>query len=219
MSEPALTGRPDGSRRELRRLAHQSAVSTTYANRDRSQDETDAQRATAAREGYEAGYADGLARATEDANLVREEESRRAAVAMAALTRAVHTVQEVEQQLRADLQAAAPQLAFALLEELLARELALAVNPGLDAITRVLALDEGTSPARVRMNPADVETLGELGLSRETVVVPDPGIQPGSAVAEIGRTTLDGQLEAALLRVRQILLGPDVTGASGDRAA
>ena len=72
MSEPALTGRPDGSPRascdgwpSSRRCRPPTPTGTGARTRPTPR------RATAAREGYEAGYADGLARATEDANLVQ----------------------------------------------------------------------------------------------------------------------------------------------------
>jgi flagellar assembly protein FliH len=210
---------PPASRQVLRRLSHQPAVPTTYASRESDLDALASHRAAAASQGYDEGYAEGLAKATADAALVREEESRRAAVAMGALARAVTALQDAECRLRSDVQAAAPRLAFELLEALLGREVELARDPGRDAIARVLALDEGTQPARVRLNPQDVDALGELGVARQVCVVPDAAVQPGGAVAEVGSATLDGQLETAVERVRQVLIGPTVPGASGDRAA
>ena len=52
-------------------------------------------------------------------------------------------------------------------------------------------------------------TLGGFaasGLGREVCVVPDPAVEPGGALVEIGKATLDGQLSTALERVRQVLL-------------
>ncbi len=97
--------------------------------------------------------------------------------------------------------------------------MALAATPGRDAITRVLALSEGLEPATVRLNPLDVETLDALDLGRVLTVVADPSVERGGAVAEVGRAILDGQLESALERVRQVLLGPAEPEASDDRAA
>jgi flagellar assembly protein FliH len=109
--------------------------------------------------------------------------------------------------MRAEIQAAAPKLAFAVVEALLGRELALAANPGREAVARVLALDEGMQPATVRMNPTDIAAFGEDDLGRVVSVVADPAVEPGGAVVEIGRATLDAQLGPAVERVREILLG------------
>ena len=78
-----------------------------------------------------------------------------------ALAHAVAATEEAERTLRAEIQTAAPKLAFALVETLLGRELALAADPGREAITRVLALDEGMQPATVRLNPADVAAFDD----------------------------------------------------------
>jgi flagellar assembly protein FliH len=172
--------------------------------------------AAAVRQGYDDGYAEGLAAAAAAAAGVRNEEAQRAAGALSALSRAVAAAEEAERTMRAEIQAAAPKLAFALVEALLGRELALAANPGREAVARVLALDEGMQPATVRMNPVDIATLDEGDLGRELNVVADPAVEPGGALVEVGRALLDGQLGPAVERVREILLGP---GAHDDRAA
>jgi flagellar assembly protein FliH len=168
----------------------------------------EADAAAAVRRGYDDGYAEGLAKAAADAAGRRNEEAQRAAGALSALSRALSAAEEAERTMRAEVQAAAPKLAFALVEALLGRELALAANPGQEAIARVLALDEGMEPATVRMNPADIEAFRAVDLGRVVQVVADPAVEPGGALVEIGRATLDGQLGPAVERVRQILLGP-----------
>jgi flagellar assembly protein FliH len=209
---------PTAAPRKLRRLSHSPAVPTSYRSRRSEFEEEDARTAATARQGYDDGYADGLARAEAVAAQQREGEARRVAVALAALSQSVAAVEVAERQMRSEIQAAAPKLAFALLEVLLGREVALAENPGRQAITRVLALDDGTQPAIVRLHPGDVEALGPLDLGRAVTVVADQAVEPGGALVEIGRATLDGQLGPALERVRQILLPTD-PGADDDRAA
>ena len=176
----------------------------------------EADAAAAVRRGYDDGHAEGLAAAAAIAADRRNEEAQRAAGALAALGRAVAAAEEAERTMRAEIQAAAPKLAFALVEALLGRELALAANPGLEAVVRVLALDEGMQPATVRMNPADVAAFDDGEIGRVVNVVADPAVEPGGAMVEIGRAVLDGQLGPAVERVREILLGP---GAHDDRAA
>ena len=139
--------------------------------------------------------------------------------ALSALARALAGAEEAERRVRAEVQVAAPKLAFALVEAILCRELALAANPGQEAVARALALDDGIQPAIVRLNPADIEALDQMDLGRVVHLVADPAVERGGALVEIGRTTLDGQLGSAVARVRQILLGPEGSGAHDDRAA
>ncbi|TAN30980.1 hypothetical protein EPN29_13995 [bacterium] len=198
---------------ELRRLNHAVAVTTAYQRRG-SQVDLEAEHSEAVREGYEDGYADGLAKAAIESAALRDAESRRVEVAFAALSKALAEVHEIGTRLRTEVQTTVPKLAFSLLEELLGREAGLAANPGRDAIARALALDGGNQPAIVRMNPADVETLGdvsEISPGRELCLVADPSIKCGGALVEVGRSTLDAQLDSALERVRQVLLasGPE----------
>ena len=78
-------------------------------------------RAAAARQGYDDGYADGLAQAREEATRRKDQESARIAEAVAALGAATTAVQGTVGRWRAELDAAAPGLAFAILEVLVAR--------------------------------------------------------------------------------------------------
>jgi len=207
--------------RELRRLTHSSAVPTTYASRDGEADLMQVRQVQAVRQGYDDGYAEGLARAVLDNDLARGEESKRIETALAALATAISELRDADLHLRSDIQKSAPRLAFALLEQLLARELVVADNPGRDAIVRILALDDGALPATIRMNPDDVDKLGEvadLGLGREIVIIADPKVPSGGALVEIGNTTLDGQIDTALERVKKILLGPAVMDLGYDEA-
>ncbi|HUW88224.1 MAG TPA: FliH/SctL family protein [Candidatus Paceibacterota bacterium] len=207
--------------RELRRLAHLPAVPTTYANRDTEAGLMEVRQVQALRQGYEDGYAEGMARALADADRIKVEESRRVETAMAALAQAITDVGEGDLRLRTEIQRTAPRLAFALLEQLLARELELTVNPGREAIIRALAFDEGTLPATVRMNPADVNKLGEisdLDLGRKILLVSDPAVVAGGVLVEIGNTTLDGQLNTALERVRKVLFGSSKSEVGYDQA-
>lgn len=213
---------PAPGARELRRFVHATVVPTTYENKGPHLDSLESQRAAAARQGYEEGYAEGMERALADLARKSAEESQRAASALAALSQAVSAAQESVHKVRAEVQEAAPKLAFELLEALLAHEVSLTANPGYEAIARVLSLDEGCDPVTVWMHPIDIASLGELantGLGREVNVVADPSIERGGAMVEVGRATLDGQISHALDRVRQVLLGTQDYGVVDDRVA
>jgi flagellar assembly protein FliH len=199
---------PTTAPRALRRLSHSPAVPTTYVSRSVEIEVAAAESAAALRQGYDDGYAEGLAHAAAVAAGIRDEEVQRVGRALSALSSAVAAAEEAERTMRAEIQVAAPKLAFALVEVLLGRELVLAANPGREAVARVLGLDEGMQPATVRMNPADIAALDEVDLGRVVHVVADPAVEPGGALVEIGRATLDGQLGPAVERVREILLGP-----------
>jgi flagellar assembly protein FliH len=213
---------PAPGARELRRLTHTAVVPTTYENRGPQLESMEFERAAAARQGYEEGYAEGLERAVADLARKSAEESQRAALALAALSQAVCAAQASAHKVRTEVQEAAPKLAFELLETLFAREVSLAVNPGYEAIARVMSLDKGHDPVTVWMHPVDIESLGELtdiGLGREVNVVADPSVERGGAMVEVGRATLDGQLSSALDRVRQVLLGTQGYGVVDERVA
>jgi flagellar assembly protein FliH len=206
----SLSG-PEGTSQPLplRRLPA-TVVPITYANRDATIESLESFRARAVRDGYEDGYADGQARAAQEATREREALVSRVEKAIASLDAAVRGAQELDGRRRAELQSTASELAFTLLEELLARELALSASPGRDAITRALALDKGTEPATVRLNPRDLEALdgfADLASGRQLTVVADASVEAGGAIIEIGRSTLDGRLRTALERVRGVLVG------------
>ena len=52
--------------RELRRLGHSMVVATSYVNRGTDGESTETALATAVRQGYDSGYAEGLVRAAAD---------------------------------------------------------------------------------------------------------------------------------------------------------
>ncbi len=210
--------------RALRRLGQPLAVTTTYEHRGGDDDaaEPDSGQAASSRRGYEDGFAEGLARAARETRRSKADVARQVARALEALARAVADAHEVEGRIWAEVQESVPRLVFELLEVLLAREAKATSDPLRDTIVRALALDGGIRPATVRLNPADVATLGDpdqvgdLGGGRELRLIADETIEPGGALVDIGKATIDAQLGTALDRVRRALLGPDERGASDD---
>ena len=189
-------------------------VATPYAARRDGDESVDAREREGYRQGFEEGCAQGRREAIEESARAQLHDTARAQSALEALATAVRAANEADQRMRAEIQAAAPRLAFALVEELLGREVALAADPGREALTRVLTFDQGSEPAVVRMNPTDLEILGELDPSlsrRDITLVPDASVERGGAVADFGRGSVDAQLSTALSRVREILMG-DETG-------
>jgi len=160
--------------------------------------------------GYEAGYADGQRDAGEAVRDAERAAVARVDSAVSALCRSVEAARSAYEERSAQLENAAPQFAFDVLEALFGRESAIAVDPGREAVARALALDDSTVPATARVCPADAQTIGELielSPSRSLTVVADPSVEPGGALVEIGSTTIDTQLSRALQRVRDVIVG------------
>ncbi len=201
---------PARSVRPLRRLNHSAVVKTSYLSRVAEIEVADEESSEAGRQGYEDGYAEGLARAAAEAAARRAEECQRAQSALASLSSAIGALEEANAQLKTEVGTAVPKLVFTLLERLLCRELELAVDPGRDAIARALTLDSGTGPAIIRLNPKDLDTLGDitdLSGGRELTIVGDLAVEPAGALVEIEGATVDAQLGEALKRVESVLTG------------
>ena len=156
------------------------------------------------RAGYEAGFAEGIAQARFTAS---EAENRRGAEvgrAVSALMEAALALRLRQSEEMTGIEDELTSAAFEIATAVLDRELAVAVSPGADAIARALALaPEGDTV--VRLNPADIETLGDIECSRELTVMADPAVEFGGCILEVGACRVDAQLSTALDRVRKAL--------------
>lgn len=172
-------------------------------------------RAAARAQGYTVGWAQGRRESAVEAAVAAQDqaerwadaERRRAeehAAALAALTaaaeelstRVAETVQRLEVQ--------GTELAWALTEELLAREVASA--DGADVVRRVLSLAPTGPVARVHLAPGHLDHAAVADLTaRGVAVVGDPALGPLDAVVEVDDHALDLRLEPAMARVREAL--------------
>jgi hypothetical protein len=104
----------------------------------------------------------------------------------------------------AETNSAAVQLAFDLVEVLLGRELALAADPGADAIARVLDLAQGQQILELRLSPADMANTDLTVLQDAGIqAVADPALALGDAVADTGDSVLDASIRSAVDRLRE----------------
>lgn len=162
--------------------------------------------------GYAAGYDEGKAAAAEEfrrAERVRDSEVERS---LQALGTAVDAAARALDERVDALSRALPGLLFALVEAVVGRELAVATDPGRDAIARALALSPPKEPVVARLHPDDVARLGDLGEvggNREITVVADAAVAPGDAVVEVGPSRIESRMDEALERVRAVLAGDD----------
>jgi flagellar assembly protein FliH len=173
--------------------------------------------------GYAEGWAQGQQAAAVAAHAARDQaeaahhafEARRQAALDSVLAAVGQAVARLDARIVPtlnDLQETVLASALELAEAVIGRELELAQNGGLDAIHRALAMAPPTGDVRVRLHPNDYRNLlttdtgGEFTYEGRVIrMQPDPGLQPGDAVAECGPTTIDATIDAAMARVREVL--------------
>jgi flagellar assembly protein FliH len=163
--------------------------------------------------GYQAGYEEGLAAGRAAAAA----EGRAAALRLEQATAAVFAAAAGLAQRQAleltRLEDAIAAAAFELAAAVVGRELALSASPGADALARAMALVPAGSPVVARLHPADAELVLSSSAAGDTVVppavtvVPDPRVEPGGCLLDVGDAQIDAQLGSALDRARAALLG------------
>lgn len=173
----------------------------------------EAQFEAARQDGFARGYDDGIARAEAEVRAVEQEhraahdrclQAARALEAAAADLRSRDAValQAIEDDVVA--------LALALATEIVGRELRSTDAPVRDAIQRAIALapDRGTASCRVHPDDAEVahEVVAGDPLRQDRVdVLPDPRVERGGCVVEVGECRIDAQVGTAIERMRQAL--------------
>lgn len=175
--------------------------------------------ADAREEGYQQGFVLGRAEARAEVEAAAAAEAARArsarlaaeqrqaqehAAGVAALESAAVQVRDLLQELTARIEAQATDLAFALVDTIMAREAA-AATPA-DVVRRVLQVLPATTTATVRLHPSIVSTgvvqdLLTLGLA----VVADETLEPADALVESDGSVVDLRISAAMARVREVL--------------
>jgi len=174
-------------------------------------------RAAAQAQGYATGWAEGRQAADERARTelaallaehARRERDREAEhrAAMETLRATTERVRAVTSMLAARIERQATGLAFELTGTILGRELALAADPGADAVRRALKLLPGEGLIHVRMNPDDLRDTDLSAMEAQDVtLVADPALDRGDVVVTADDHVVDGRVEAALSRVREVL--------------
>ncbi|MGH1505674.1 MAG: FliH/SctL family protein [Acidimicrobiales bacterium] len=169
-----------------------------------------AARAEAAREeSRRVGYADGFAEGRVAGHDVGYHEGRaECAPAVAALEQLIDSLRDADRHIGEEIGEETSDFALAAVEAILARELAVADDPGLEAIARCLAIGPELGDIEARLHPEDIKTLGHVERvtgDRRFEITPDASLQRGDAVVTIGDTTVDGRLAEALDRLRDAL--------------
>lgn len=220
-SSPKFQGSPlVGERAVLRGEQAASLRPALTGNSDFGQSQTAAAVREAARsEGYAAGWAQGAkavratllqhaAQAEQAGARVEEERAAQLRSAVSALTNAADSLDRRSAAVTSDIETSLVQAAFDIAQVILARELHVATEPGMDAVRRALAVAPTGDAVRVRLNPHDASTLAAENITlsgRDVQLLPDPSIARGDALAECGATRIDASVAAAVQRVKQVL--------------
>ena len=158
-------------------------------------------RLDAAARGYEDGFAAGRDEAVRQVN-------EQARALLDQLAAAVRSFESRRQRTFDALTAEVAQFAYATVEAMLDRELQLAASPVRDSIERALRMTPDRVHAVVRVNPADVDIVGQIDEStfgRSVEVVADPSVERGGCVVRADDCEVDAQFGAALQRLRNVL--------------
>jgi flagellar assembly protein FliH len=151
-------------------------------------------------QGFEQGYADGMAQARQHTELLAGLVER--------LSQAADDLLARETTARADIEDDVVLAAFRIAEALVGHEIAEPDARGRDAIARALAIAPERGLVIARLNPADLQVIGEgnaIAGGRALELVADPGVSPGDCIVEVGACRVDARIESALQRVREVL--------------
>jgi flagellar assembly protein FliH len=158
-------------------------------------------RHAAEKKAREAATAAASRREADDAR--REEEHQSAVVG---LRRAAEQLTATTAQVCASVESQAVDIAMALTETLVGRELELAQDPGADAVRRAMSLLPAQPLVTLRLHPDDVPSPAVADLVHAGAqVVADPTVQRGDALAEADTFVVDASIATALKRVREVL--------------
>lgn len=179
-------------------------------------------RAAARAQGYAEGWAAGnrqvraaargqLDQAAAQQRAAQTARTQRLDQALGAVAVAASALEQRSAPVCAEMDEEIMRAAVALTRALLGRELALATQPGLDALRRALVHTPANRPVTVWLAPGDlaVLTAGEAATrtvdGREITLLADPALHTGEAVAECDAVRVDARLGAALQRLDEVL--------------
>jgi flagellar assembly protein FliH len=156
-------------------------------------------------EGFRAGRAEGLAAGRAGAAAEIAGVTARLEALARSLAEAAEDLRRRQALELTGLEDALARTALDLAAAVVGRELQLSATPGADALARALALVPAGSVAVARLHPDDVASVGDVPAA--LTMIPDPAIEPGGCILEVGDSRIDAQLGPALDRVRAALLG------------
>ena len=171
-----------------------------------AQQEADQIRRQAHDDGYKAGH-------EEIDQIVQNQLADRVATLLPALREAIDDVRHAKQAWLTHWEKSGVHVAAKIAERLIRQELNETPEIALTLVREALELASGSTQLRIRMNPADHETLGpqvetlvaEFSSVGPTDLIADPHVTPGGCRVETRFGTIDQQFEAQLARIEQEL--------------
>jgi flagellar assembly protein FliH len=174
-----------------------SALATEPPNALAEPDITREAVAAAWEEGFQAGYRDGLRAAREEQDAAT---LKLIQLAQTAFLDAQAFTRSLEQQV--------VDFSIAIAEKVTESTVRVDRNAVLDVVRAALAELQHATVVRVRVNPADIETVSAHWDQlvprtdlRGADVIADAGVEPGGCVIETGTGTADGQLSTKLTQI------------------
>ncbi|MCL2118279.1 MAG: FliH/SctL family protein [Planctomycetaceae bacterium] len=170
------------------------------------------------KEGYDRGYAEGYAAGEERATMDYDERLQKEAGAitkeafqtlMPALESAIEKLASAENIFLSRWEDGALQVAAAIAQQAISRELPNMMDVPLRLLREALQLAVGSVRLKIHMNPNDVEALrqeidtlvNQIAPAAETEVIADLRISPGGCYLETTSGTIDQRLDSRLERI------------------
>jgi flagellar assembly protein FliH len=146
--------------------------------------------------------------------VMEEKVGKQLATLLPAIQRAATELETSRQAWLAHWEQAAVHLATRIAERIIRREIAQHPQITVHLVREALEMSAGSGEVSVRMNPADLSTLGthleslrqEIGGKSKATLIPDEAITPGGCRVETRFGTIDQQIEAQLKRIEEELL-------------
>ena len=162
--------------------------------------------AVAPRSAERDGHAEGLLRGYDEGRRAAIAEVRNdLSFALTALHGAIEDLHRRDEAGLATLASETVDLALAIAEIVIGREIDAAIDPGRDALVRALSLAPDRGDIVARLHPADLDQIGDLTTlvgSRNVELIADHGVERGGCLVDVGPARVNAQISAALERVR-----------------
>ena len=157
-------------------------------------------------EGYEAGFADGIA---DGRRAALAEATEAHAITQQTLAKLVDQLTQQNSQTAQELSRAVVERAIDIASMIIGRELAVAENPGADALARCLAIAPNVTDMVAHVHPEDLALLDAgsyaSATGHEFTLVADDRLERGDAVVMTDQTIIDARLATAFERVAEVL--------------
>lgn len=160
--------------------------------------------------GYEAGMEEGIACGRALSAVEQAAADRRAQGLLERVAAAADRVVDEQKGQAAAAANALLRAAFEIAKAIVGREVSEHPRSGEEALLAVLRLAPEHMPCIARLNPADVEQLGDISerfVGRDITIVADATVAAGDCVVTLPTGRIEHRIDDAVARVRRVVLG------------